>query len=57
LRDAAVGLIVIMRVIGQVVIPESHFAGLMALILALAIVLLSLLISSYHRYRKTRLIE
>jgi predicted anti-sigma-YlaC factor YlaD len=57
LHDAAVGLIVIMRVIGQGVIPDSHFAGLVALLLALALVLLSLLISSYHRYRETRLIE
>lgn len=55
--NAAVGLIVISRVISQGLIPESPFAGLMALLLALAVVLLSLLISSYHRYRETRLVE
>ena len=55
--DAAVGLMVISRVISQGLIPESPFAGLMALLLALAVVLLSLLISSYHRYRETRLFE
>jgi anti-sigma factor RsiW len=57
LHDAALGLIVIARVIAQGLIPESRFAGLGALLLALAVVLLSLLISSYHRHRETRLIE
>ena len=49
LYDAAVGLTVISRVLGGGLIPESPFAGLAALVLALGVVLLSLLISSYHR--------
>ena len=56
LHDAAVGVIVVSRVISQGLIPESHFAGLMALLLALGVVLLSLLISSYHRHQE-RLFE
>lgn len=55
--DAAVGLTVISRVISGGLIPESPFAGLAALLLALGIVLLSLLISSYHRYHEMRLSE
>jgi predicted anti-sigma-YlaC factor YlaD len=58
LHDAAVGLTVISRVVGQLLLPESHLAGLAALfLLALALVLLSLLISSYHRYHRMRVLE
>lgn len=55
--DAAVGLTVISRVISGGLIPDSPFAGLAALLLALGIVLLSLLISSYHRHHEMRLSE
>ena len=55
LRDAAVGLAVISRVIIGGLVPESPYAGLAALLLALAVVLLSLLISSYHRHHEMRL--
>ena len=57
LRDAAVGLTVITRVISGGLIPESSFAGLAALLLALAVVLLSVLISSYHRNHEISLLE
>ena len=57
LRDAAVGVTVVSRVIGGGLVPEPHFAGLAALLLALAIVLLSLLIGGYHRHRQMRLFE
>ncbi|MCA1601138.1 MAG: zf-HC2 domain-containing protein [Acidobacteria bacterium] len=57
LYDAAVGLTVIWRVISGGLIPESPFAGLAALLLALGVVLLSLLISSYHRHHEMRLSE
>jgi predicted anti-sigma-YlaC factor YlaD len=57
LRDAAVGLTVITRVICGGLIPESSFAGLAALLLALAVVLLSVLISSYHRDHEISLFE
>lgn len=56
-RDAAVGLTVISRVLSGGLIPESSFAGLAALMLALAVVLLSLLISSYHRNHEIRLFK
>lgn len=52
LHDAAVGFTVISRVISGGLIPESPFAGLAALLLALSVVLLSLLISSYHRHHE-----
>jgi hypothetical protein len=55
--DAAVGLTVISRVISGGFIRESPFAGLAALLLALSLVLLSLLISSYHRHHEMRLSE
>jgi hypothetical protein len=57
LRDAAVGLTVITRVLSGGLIPESSFAGLAALFLALAVVLLSVLISSYHRNHEISLFE
>ena len=57
LYDAAVGLIVVSRVISGGLIPESPFAGLAALLLALGVVLLSLLISSYHRQHEMQLSE
>jgi hypothetical protein len=57
LYDAAVGLTVISRVISGGLVPESPFAGLAALLLALGVVLLSLLISSYHRHHEMRLYE
>ncbi|MDQ3667732.1 MAG: zf-HC2 domain-containing protein [Acidobacteriota bacterium] len=57
LYDAAVGLTVISRVISRGLIPESPFAGLAALLLALGVVVLSLLVSSYHRHRQMRLSE
>lgn len=57
LRDAAVGLTVITRVICGGLIPESSFAGLAALLLALAVVLLSVLISSYHRNHEIGVFE
>ena len=57
LYDVAVGLTVISRVISGGIIPESPFAGLAALLLALGIVLLSLLISSYHKHHEMRLSE
>lgn len=52
--DAAVGLTVISRVISGTIVT-SPFAGLMALLLALAVVLLSLMISSYHEYHEMQL--
>jgi hypothetical protein len=55
--DAAVGLTVISRVISGGLIPESPFAGLAALLLALGVVVLSLLISSYHKHHEMRLSE
>lgn len=57
LYDAAVGLTVISRVISGGLVPESPFAGLAALLIALGVVLLSLLISSYHRHHEMRLYE
>ncbi|MFN2512627.1 MAG: anti-sigma factor [Pyrinomonadaceae bacterium] len=57
LYDAAVGLTVISRVISGGLVPESPFAGLALLLLALGVVLLSLLISSYHRHHEMRLYE
>jgi predicted anti-sigma-YlaC factor YlaD len=57
LYDATIGLTVISRVISRGLLPESHLAGLFALFLVLAVVLLSLLIAGYHRYHATRLIE
>jgi hypothetical protein len=57
LYDAAVGLTVISRVISGGLVTESPFAGLAALLLALGVVLLSLLISSYHRRHEMRLYE
>ena len=57
LYDAAVGLAVISRVISGGLIPEPPFAGLAALLLALGVVLLSLLISNYHRNHELRLSE
>jgi hypothetical protein len=57
LYDLAVGLTVISRVISGGLIPESPFAGLAALLLALGIVLLSLMISSYHKHHEMRLSE
>jgi hypothetical protein len=57
LYDAAVGLTVVSRVISGGLIPESSYAGLAALFLALGVVLLSLLISSYHRHHEMRLSE
>lgn len=57
LHDAAVGLTIISRVISGGLISESPFAGLAVLLLALAVVLLSLLISSYHRNHELRLFE
>lgn len=53
--DAASGLVVISRVISKGFVPETYFVGLLGIVLlALAVLLLSRLISSYHR---TRLIE
>ena len=57
LYDVAVGVAVISRVLSGGLIPESPFAGLVALLLVLAIVLLSLLISSYHKHQEMRLSE
>jgi len=57
LHDTAVGLAAIARVIGGGLVPESHFAGLAALLLALAVVLLSLLIGRYHQHNEMRLFE
>jgi hypothetical protein len=58
LYDAVVGLVVISRVVSRGVLPESHLVALLAfLLLALAVALLSLLISSYHRYRRARLVD
>ena len=54
LRDAAVGLTVVSRVLGGGLVPESHFAGLIALLLVLALVLLFLLIERYHRHHDMR---
>jgi anti-sigma factor RsiW len=55
LYDAVTGLVVISRVINRKLVLESHAFGLLSLLLlALAVVLLSRLISSYHR---TRLVE
>ncbi len=57
LQDALVGLIVIARVIVGGLFPESHFAGLAALLLALAVVVLSLLIRRYHQESEMRIFE
>lgn len=57
LYNAAVGMAVISRVISGGIVQESPFVGLAALLLALAVVLLSLLISSYHQHREVRLSE
>jgi predicted anti-sigma-YlaC factor YlaD len=58
LRDAAVGLIVITRVISGGLLPDSYAAALAGFcLLVLTIGLLSLLISSYHRYRRMRVLE
>lgn len=57
LRDAAVGLIVITRVISGGFLPDSYAAALAGFfLLVLTIGLLSLLISSYHRYRRMRVL-
>lgn len=53
-RDAAIGLTVVSRVIGGGLVPEPHFAGLVALLLVLALVLLFLLIGRYHRQHDMR---
>ena len=55
LRDAAIGLTVVSRVVGGGLVPEAHFAGLVALLLVLALVLLFLLIGRYHRHHDMRL--
>jgi hypothetical protein len=55
LRDAAIGLTVVSRVLGGGLVPEPHFAGLVALLLVLALVLLFLLIGRYHRHHDLRL--
>jgi anti-sigma factor RsiW len=53
--DAVAGVTVISRVVSRTFIPESRLAGLVGfLLLALAVILLSRLIASYHR---TRLID
>ena len=57
LYDAALGLTVISRVISGGLIPDSPFAGLAALLLVLGVVLLSLLISSYHKHHEILLSE
>ncbi len=44
LYDDALGLTVISKAISRGLLPESHLAGLFALLLVLAVVLLSLLI-------------
>lgn len=49
LSDATVGMTVISRVISGGLVPDTPFAGLAALLLVLAVVLLSVLISSYHQ--------
>jgi len=50
--DAAVGFAVILRVLSGSIVSDSRFAGLTALLfVALAIGLLTLLISRYHRTR------
>ena len=50
--DAAVGLAVVLRVLSGGILSDSRFAGLTALLLVvLAIGLLTLLISRYHRTR------
>ena len=52
--DAAAGLTVISRVVSRGLIPDSRLAGLAGLLLViLAIAVLSLLISRYHRTRLT----
>lgn len=55
LRDAALGLTVVSRVLGGGLVPEPHFAGLVALLLVLALVLLFLLIERYHQHHDMRL--
>jgi len=49
--DAAAGFTVISRVVSRGLIPDSRLAGLAGLFLILAIAVLSLLISRYHRTR------
>ncbi|HEV7397963.1 MAG TPA: zf-HC2 domain-containing protein [Pyrinomonadaceae bacterium] len=54
--DAATGVVVISRVISKGFVPETYFAGLLGfLLLAFAVLLLSRLISSYHRTRPNRI--
>jgi anti-sigma factor RsiW len=55
--DVAIGVTVISRVIIGGLIPESPFTGLAVLFLALGLVLLSLLISSYHKHHQMLLSE
>jgi hypothetical protein len=54
-RDAAIGFTVVSRVLGGGLVPEPQFAGLIALLLVLALVLLFLLIGRYHRQHDMRL--
>jgi hypothetical protein len=51
--DAVAGLAVIFRVLSRKVIVESGSLGPVLLVLALAVVILSLLISHYHRTSAT----
>ncbi|HEY7785156.1 MAG TPA: zf-HC2 domain-containing protein [Pyrinomonadaceae bacterium] len=56
LYDAGVGVTVIVRVVSNALLPDA-FSVLVLLLLVLGILLLSLLISSYHRYHRRGLYE
>jgi Putative zinc-finger len=56
LYDAGTGFTVIMRVAAKALMPDG-FSVLVLLVLLLAIVLLSLLISGYHRFHRRGLYE
>lgn len=58
LRDAAIGLLVVARVLGRSLLPESYLASLTALVLlVIAVLTLSHLISRYHRHQRMRLFD
>ncbi|HLA12432.1 MAG TPA: zf-HC2 domain-containing protein [Pyrinomonadaceae bacterium] len=56
LYDAGAGLAVILRVAGGVLLPDA-FSVLVLLLLLLAVMLLTILISAYHRYPRRGLSE
>ena len=47
--DAVAGVVVIFRVLGRKIVVESGSFGVVLVVLAIAILILSRLISNYHR--------